>query len=400
MLYVGIDVAKNKHDLAVIGSNGTVYVRHQTITNNIDGFMQLKRTLDNLAKASGETIQIALEDTGHYCYNIISFLRKHQLMVFSYNPLIIKEFAKSTSLRKTKTDRKDAMTIARKLLSDVDKVHFESDPCLIELKYATRHVARIKKELTNQKIQYIRILDLIFPELVKTLGGHNEAAHAHYIHVLLKAYPSPAELSRARLRTLTGLLQKASRGRYGQERSVEIREAAKRTVGQNSPSLRFELLQTIDSIVYFEDLKTKAEKEVERLMKDIDSPLLTVPGIGDTLGAIILAELRHIDNFRSPAQILAFAGSEPSVSTSGEKQVETGHMVKRGSPQLRWALAQAARLCAHFSPKMHQYLTKKLSEGKHYNVAISHVVKKLVRVIFRILKYNTPWSENRLIVNQ
>lgn len=201
MLYVGIDVAKNKHDIAVVSSDGTIHIRHLTITNNIEGFIRLGSTLDNLVKATGETVQIALEDTGHYCYNIISFLREHHFTVFSYNPLIIKEFAKSTSLRKTKTDRKDAMTIARKLMTDVDKVHFQANPDMIELKYATRNVARVKKDLINQKTQYIRILDIIFPELVKVLGGKNEAVHTQYIHALLKAYPSPRELSRAHVRT-------------------------------------------------------------------------------------------------------------------------------------------------------------------------------------------------------
>lgn len=399
MLYVGIDVAKNKHDIAVVSSDGTIHIRHLTITNNIEGFIRLGSTLDNLVKATGETVQIALEDTGHYCYNIISFLREHHFTVFSYNPLIIKEFAKSTSLRKTKTDRKDAMTIARKLMTDVDKVHFQANPDMIELKYATRNVARVKKDLINQKTQYIRILDIIFPELVKVLGGKNEAVHTQYIHALLKAYPSPRELSRAHVRTLTNLLQDASHGRHGQERALQIREAAKHTVGQNSAALRFELLQTIDEIAYLENRKADADKKVNELMRAIKTPLLTVPGIGNGLGSIILAELRNIDSFRSPAQVLAFAGSEPSVSTSGQNQVENGHMVKRGSPQLRWALNQAARLCARFSPNMHKYLDKKLAEGKHYNVAISHVVKKLVRVIFRILKYNTEWDEEKLIVN-
>ncbi|KRM29017.1 IS110 family transposase [Schleiferilactobacillus harbinensis] len=400
MLYAGIDVAKNKHDVAVIGSDGTVYVRHQMITNNIEGFIRLKETLDNLIKATGEDIQVGLEDTGHYCYNIISFLREHRFSVFSYNPLIIKEFAKSATLRKTKTDRKDAMTIARKLLTDVDKVHFETNPHMIELKYATRYVARVKQDLTKQKIQYIRILDITFPELVKTLGGKNDMAHTQYVRALLKAYPSPRELSRAHLRTLTHLVQEASQGRYGRDRAIQIREAAKHTVGQNSAALRFELLETISAIAQLEERKATAEEMVNEVMQTIKSPLLTVPGIGNTLGSIILAELRNIASFRSPGQVLAFAGSEPSVSTSGENQVETGHMVKRGSPQLRWALNQAARLCAQYSPNMRRYFDKKLGEGKHYNVALSHVVKKLVRVIFHILKYNAVWEEEKLIVNQ
>jgi transposase len=79
-------------------------------------------------------------------------------------------------------------------------------------------------------------------------------------------------------------------------------------------------------------------------MSEIDSPILTIPSIGFKLGSIILAEFRGIKNFRSPNQLLAYAGAEPSDSTSGMNQTETGRMFKRGSSQLRWALHESARL--------------------------------------------------------
>lgn len=112
MLYVGIDIAKHKHDLAVIDTEGTIFVCHLQIENNREGFTKLQMTLANLQKTTGEDIQIALEDTGHYCFNILRFLRAKGYPTYSYNPYLIKEFAKNQSLRKTKTDKKDAMTIA------------------------------------------------------------------------------------------------------------------------------------------------------------------------------------------------------------------------------------------------------------------------------------------------
>jgi transposase len=77
MLYVGIDIAKNKHDVAIIDSEGTIFVRHLEITNNSEGFQHLKQTLDNLVQVTGDTVQVGLEDTGHYCYNLILFLRQN-----------------------------------------------------------------------------------------------------------------------------------------------------------------------------------------------------------------------------------------------------------------------------------------------------------------------------------
>lgn len=94
MLYVGIDIAKHKHDIAVIDSEGTIFIRHLQIKNTREGFTTLQSALANLQKTTEEDIQIALEDTGHYCFNLLRFLRNQGYPTFSYNPLLIKEFAK------------------------------------------------------------------------------------------------------------------------------------------------------------------------------------------------------------------------------------------------------------------------------------------------------------------
>jgi len=398
MLYVGIDVAKYKHDLAVIDSEGEIFIRHLKIANNREGFTQLQMALENLRVSTGQSIQIALEDTGHYSFNILRFLRTNGYPTFSYNPFLIKEFAKSHSLRKTKTDKKDAMTIARKLRDDVDKNLFDADTVMIELKYATRNVHRLKQDCTKQKIHYVRLLYILFPELSTALGSTN-ALHNRYIYEMLKVFPSPEKLTNAHLTKLTNILNGSSRGKVGKENALDLKKLAASSIGQSSPALEFELLQTIDLIQHLTELREAADKEVEVLMKEIDSPLLSIPGIGVKLGAVILSEIRSIHNFKTPAQLLAFAGSEPSISTSGENQIEKGHMVKRGSSQLRWALHEAARLCAIWSSTMRIYFQKKRNEGKHYNVAISRVVKKLVRILFRILKTGELYKEDKMVVN-
>lgn len=398
MLYVGIDIAKHKHDIAVIDSEGTIFIRHLQIKNTREGFTTLQSALANLQKTTEEDIQIALEDTGHYCFNLLRFLRNQGYPTFSYNPLLIKEFAKHHSLRKTKTDKKDAMTIARKLREDIDKQLFEVQTNMIELKYATRNVSRIKDNCTRQKVSYTRLLDILFPELASFLGAPT-AKHDAYIYAILKEFSFINKLANAHLTKLTNLISTHSRGRFGKEQALALKKLASESIGHASPALEFELLQTIDAIEYFTTMRKSADKEVDKLMKEIDSPILSIPGIGLTLGSIILAEIRDVRNFKSPNQLLAYAGCEPSVSTSGTNQLESGHIVKRGSSELRWALHEAARLMAIWSPSMRRYLDKKRSEGKHFNVAISHVVKKLVRIIFQLLKNGEPYNEERIVVN-
>ena len=126
-------------------------------------------------------------------------------------------------------------------------------------------------------------------------------------------------------------------------------------------------------------------------MDELNTPLLTIPGIGYTLASIMLAEIGEIERFSTPAKLLAFAGMEPSTYQSGKFTASRTPMVKRGSTYLRWAVMQATRLVSMRDTTFSEYMNKKRSEGKHYSVAQSHIGKKLIRVIFYLLKNNVAF---------
>lgn len=144
----------------------------------------------------------------------------------------------------------------------------------------------------------------------------SSAKHQSHIYAILKEYPSAKKLGNAHLTKLTNLISTRSKGHFGKEQAVKLKALAQASIGQESRALEFELLQTIDAIQYLTTMREEAEKEVARLVSEIDSPILTIPGISFKLGSVILAEIRAIKNFRSPNQLLAYAGAEPSVSTS------------------------------------------------------------------------------------
>lgn len=127
-------------------------------------------------------------------------------------------------------------------------------------------------------------------------------------------------------------------------------------------------------------------------MDDIKSPVLSIPGTGYVLGAILISEIGNIENFSNVAKLLAFAGLDPSIYQSGQYNAKSTPMVKQGSTYLRWGLMQAARLVAYQDGTFTSYMEKKLSEGKHYYVALAHVSKKLVRVLFHLLKTNQNFA--------
>ena len=126
-------------------------------------------------------------------------------------------------------------------------------------------------------------------------------------------------------------------------------------------------------------------------MDEMAPPILTIPGISYRMGAMILAEIGDFSRFDSPDKILAYAGLSPSTYQSGKLANAYPHMEKRGSRYLRYALFNATKFVCNWDPSFAAYLARKRAEGKHYNVAISHAAKKLVRLIFALMKSGKPY---------
>ena len=178
----------------------------------------------------------------------------------------------------------------------------------------------------------------------------------------------------------------ASKGRYGQDKAVEIRDAARCSIGSAMPAKSLELQHTIRLIRELDKEIDEIEAAIKAIIDEMAPPILTIPGISYRMGAMILAEIGDFSRFDSPDKLLAYAGLSPSTYESGKLKA-TGtyaHMEKRGSRYLRYALFNAAKFVCLWEPSFAAYLAKKRAEGKHYNVAISHAAKKLVRLIFAL----------------
>ena len=132
--------------------------------------------------------------------------------------------------------------------------------------------------------------------------------------------------------------------------------------------------------------------EIKQIMDEINSPILTIPGISYTLGAMIISEISDISNFSTPAKLLAYAGLDPSVKQSGNFNATNTRISKRGSKHLRYAIHQAASIIINNNDTFNIYYTTKRSSGKSYRNALGHVSNKLVRVIFKILTDNIPFN--------
>ena len=362
MIFVGIDVAKDKHDCFICNSDAEVLFSPFTISNSLEGFNDLFDKIKSISDDLGN-VKVGLEATGHYSYNILGYLLDKGCPTFVINLLHTNLYRKSLSLRKTKTDKVDARTIALMLMSDVNlKSYSITLYHNEELKSLTRY--RFDKVFQRSKLKQSvsRLVTILFPELEKLVSS----IHSKSVYALLSEFPSAHHIAKAHLTRLTNLLHKASNGRYSRETAIHFRDAARNSIGSSFPAKSLELKQSI--------------------MDEINSPILSIPGISYRMGAMIVAEIGDFNRFSSPDKILAYAGLSPSTYQSGQLLSSYSHMEKRGSRYLRYALFNAARFVCNYEPSFGAYLNKKLSEGKHYYVAVSHAAKKLVRLIFCLEK--------------
>lgn len=382
MLYVGIDVAKSKHDCCILNENGEALSTF-VIKNNKQGFEELIAEITRFSSTSDlSDARIGLESTGHYSINIQNYLLQKRLCVRIYNPLSVNLLRKAQSLRKTKTDKSDCKFLATLLFSDDSKSYSQPVLPISELRNLTRSRHRLVSMRSKLKLSLSRLITILFPELPSAVWSVNQKS----CYAMLSEFPTAQDISKANIVRLTNLLSANSKGKYAREKAEQIRELARNSIGHDSGAIGFELRQTIRLIQNLQGEIDLLDSEIKRIMDDVQSPVLSIPGIGYVLGAILVSEIGSIGNFSNPAKLLAFAGLDPSIYQSGQYNAKSTPMVKRGSTYLRWGLMQAARLVAYRDETFSSYFEKKLSEGKHYYVALTHVAKKLVRVLFHLLK--------------
>ena len=255
------------------------------------------------------------------------------------------------------------------------------------LKSLTRYRFDKVRERAKLKSSVSRLVCILFPELEKLVP----TLHIASVYALLSDFPGVKQIASAHLTRLTNLLHEASKGRYGREKAVEIREAARNSIGSAMPAKSLELKHTLRLIGELDAEIQEIEKEINSIMEVVHSPITTIPGMGKRMGAMILAEVGDFSKFDSADKILAYAGLSPSTYQSGQMNNCYSHMEKRGSRYLRYAIFNATRYVCLWNPTFAAYLARKRTEGKHYNVAISHAAKKLVRLIYAMERSQQPY---------
>ena len=388
MYFIGIDISKYKHDCCIISAADQKIVSKVTIKNNKAGFDELLTIINSLSNP--EDIRIGFESTAHYALNLELFLENSLLTFMEVNPVLISEYKKSKTLRRTKTDSVDCESIARWLMTVEYKPHSKGFYHAYSLKSLTRLRDKLIRQRSFYLVKITNVLDHTFPEF-KPFFNERLSKTALY---LLENYGSAEKMARMNSASYEKL-HSLSRGKFSPQQFLRLKELAANTVGVNNSIFDVELnslLSLYKSLV--KEINT-IEKEINKLIEEVHPHYMSVPGIGPLSAAVIYSEYGDISNFTNPGQMLAFAGIEPGINESGTES-HGGKMVKRGSSQLRYTLINCCLPLIRFDMTFATYYAKKRGEGKPHRVAITHVAKKLIRVIYALERQDIDFNAQKL----
>ena len=383
--YVGIDISKYKHDFCIISNTGELIVENCSFENNKKGFQNL---LEKLKPYNKSEVHIAFEATGHYSLNLELFLINQDYSFMKMNPLVIHQFLKARSLRRTKTDKADALTIVQYLMS----VPYKPNSNLLYNIYSLKSLCRTREFLIKERSKFAVLLtnelDKSFPEL-KPFFNNNISSTLLYI---LQKYKNTSHIA---LMKDYDSIRTVSHGKFSYANFAKLKELAKNSVGFHDENSDLLISSFVSIYNDFNDKINPIDKQISTIIKELNPRMLSIPGLGEISAATILSEYGDIKNFSSPAKMLAFAGLEPSIIESGTIS-SNGKMVKHGSGHLRYSIMNTAMIVLRYSPTFYDYYLKKRSEGKCHRVALSHVCKKLIRVIYSLEKYNNDFDPSLL----
>lgn len=255
-----------------------------------------------------------------------------------------------------------------------------------------KSLSRLRETLVKQRSKYMvqmtNILDIIFPEF-KPFFNNRFSVTSLYI---LEKYKSPDKIANMRdFDTLKSL----SRSHFSYSKFIKLKDLARNTIGESNEI--FELQLQILLNLYKEiDIKIDSiDNQISTIVKELNPPTLSIPGIGVNSCATIISEFGDISKFPNPSKMLSFAGLEPGIIESGTMSSK-GKMVKRGSGYLRYALMNVAMVVIANNHVFYDFYFKKRSEGKCHRVALSHVCKKLIRVIYILETKNISFDSSLL----
>ncbi len=387
MFIVGIDIAKHTHFASVMNSDGSLIGKSIKISNTLKGFEDFIAKLQSIS-LDLSTFEFGMEATGHYWLNIYTHLVDLGCLVHVINP-VQSDALRGLYIRKTKNDAKDSAIIADVIRIGRYCETVVSDDSMLDLRVLTRERFYIVDMISDLKRKVLTLIDRIFPEYPTLFSDTFGATSLE----LLSNCNTPEDILNIDTDKLVEILKTSSRGRFNHEKAEHIKHVAKNSFGAllTTNSTSFMLKQFVEQIKFLENQLSELNSLISESLAEFNSPITTITGIGDTLGAAILSEIGDINRFETPEKLVAFAGIDPSVTQSGNFTGSKSKMSKRGSPYLRRAIWLAATAAIMHDPAIKAFYDIKKSQGKHHCSCVGYICHKLLNIIFSVLKSGQPY---------
>ncbi|KEF38776.1 transposase [Schinkia azotoformans MEV2011] len=405
---VGLDISKGESQVQAFVDKGKPFRKSFKVSHTLEGLGLLVEFLDQVQKETGQKPPVILEATGHYQTPVVQYLDERGYLLIIINPLISYK-AKSSSLRKVKTDAVDAYLLCELYYKEELEPYKKRGIQLLNLRNLTRQHENITGVMIQTKLQFQAVLDQVFPEYRGVFGDLYSVVSL----LILQEFPSSEDILKASDETISNKIKELCKSRsirWANEKALELKKAAARNPFEKTvyQSHILSLGMYINIILQYKEHLSRLESEIDALAKEIEeyNIIKSIPGIGEKIAATIISEIGEIDRFNHPKKLVAFAGVDPSVFESGKFRATQNRITKRGSSRLRHALYMAVRCAIRDcrkkkttdeilprNKKMREYYDKKREEGKPFKVAVIACVNKLLHWIFALLKNRTTFQD-------
>jgi transposase len=395
VLFVGIDVSKLKHDVAIVNEHKKLVGRPLVITEDRTGYEQLLCTLQRLARQyQTTTFVIGLEATSEYWKNIYHFLVQHTatFLVTVLNPIQTRKYAEA-NLRRAKTDPIDAQDIACFMVEKRPQPSYVRSPVFEAIKDLDRQIYSFKKQQTMTTNKLRLELAKVAPEIERAVRSFK----SQQVLTLLERYPTAAAMAQASHEELKQI-------RYGQQQwrlpsafITKMKNLAENSIACKTGPYAGIIVQALAKRLLTEQQTLAAMQaqitELYQSVKEHHSLLTTITGISKETAIVLEAHIGDVQRFPNAKKLVAYFGMNPTVNKSGKLKKRISYLQKKGSGIVRHKLFMISlNLIRHKSKPFYDYYQRLVAAGKPKLVALAATMRKLLVICYTILKTQQPFS--------
>lgn len=400
MFYLGIDVSLKSHRCALLDAEGEKVQNSFSIDASFEGFAQLLATLQ-MRGVPKEDLTIGLEATGHLWENLLAHLESKGFTVKLLNPFQTNRYRELLS-KKAKTDDIDAYVIAGLLRSGEARSCYVPDDQIQGLRDLVRLRNTYLDNLQTYRRQATSLLQLVFPEV----GSVVKDPFGKAMRAILQQYPTAADLAKVHPRKIEKIARSFQGNNFDRAKAEALVAAANQSIyagkaklprGKVLASLLSQIAQ-LESAIEELDATIAASLDDSTQGRSDTDRLTSIPGIGPKTAAVLLAEIGEVSRFHSANHLVGYFGLFPVLAESGGKLLTTPHISKRGPKHFRRALYMASVAALKHNPELRGLYHRKLSQGKAPKQALIVVARKLLTIVYSLLRYQTEYNPSRLFL--